>query len=99
MVCRVDRVDAFEGFLKEVLCYLAVHLLGVRLTRLRQFLTLNKITLRSIDGEIIVAVTMKSKGDTLYFIAYVTNKALKDVRGYNSLAAPYTIHRTEAGLP
>lgn len=33
------------------------------------------------------------KGDTLYFIAYVTNKDVKDLIGYNKLAAPYTIDR------
>ncbi|MEZ9651417.1 murein hydrolase activator NlpD [Vibrio lentus] len=32
------------------------------------------------------------KGDTLYFIAYVTNKDVKDLVSYNNLAAPYTIH-------
>ena len=32
------------------------------------------------------------KGDTLYFIAYVTNKDVQDLISYNKLAAPYTIH-------
>ncbi|OED67499.1 murein hydrolase activator NlpD [Vibrio echinoideorum] len=32
------------------------------------------------------------KGDTLYFIAYVTNKDVNDLVSYNKLAAPYTIH-------
>ncbi|MGR5279105.1 murein hydrolase activator NlpD [Vibrio rotiferianus] len=31
------------------------------------------------------------KGDTLYFIAYVTDKDVKDLVRYNELAAPYTI--------
>ena len=31
------------------------------------------------------------KGDTLYFIAYVTNKDVQDLISYNKLAAPYTI--------
>lgn len=33
-----------------------------------------------------------SKGDTLYFIAYVTDKDVKDIIRYNGLKAPYTIH-------
>ncbi|NAZ55041.1 murein hydrolase activator NlpD [Vibrio toranzoniae] len=32
------------------------------------------------------------KGDTLYFIAYVTNKDVNDLVSYNKLSAPYTIH-------
>lgn len=32
------------------------------------------------------------KGDTLYFIAYVTDKNVKDLIRYNDLSAPYTIH-------
>ncbi|ARP37297.1 MULTISPECIES: murein hydrolase activator NlpD [Vibrio] len=32
------------------------------------------------------------KGDTLYFIAYVTNKDVKELIRYNNLSAPYTIH-------
>lgn len=32
------------------------------------------------------------KGDTLYFIAYVTNKDVKELIAYNNLSAPYTIH-------
>ncbi|MDN3701002.1 murein hydrolase activator NlpD [Vibrio artabrorum] len=32
------------------------------------------------------------KGDTLYFIAYVTNKDVNDLVRYNKLSAPYTIH-------
>ncbi|NRF27684.1 murein hydrolase activator NlpD [Vibrio coralliilyticus] len=31
------------------------------------------------------------KGDTLYFIAYVTDKDVKDIIRYNGLTAPYTI--------
>ncbi|MFA0414127.1 peptidoglycan DD-metalloendopeptidase family protein [Vibrio renipiscarius] len=31
------------------------------------------------------------RGDTLYFIAYVTNKDVKDIIRYNHLQAPYTI--------
>ncbi|KJY83605.1 membrane protein [Vibrio galatheae] len=31
------------------------------------------------------------KGDTLYFIAYVTDKDVKDIISYNGLKAPYTI--------
>lgn len=33
-----------------------------------------------------------SKGDTLYFIAYVTDKNVKDIIRYNHLTPPYTIH-------
>lgn len=32
------------------------------------------------------------KGDTLYFIAYVTDKNVNDLIRYNNLSAPYTIH-------
>ncbi|WP_299686976.1 peptidoglycan DD-metalloendopeptidase family protein [uncultured Vibrio sp.] len=32
------------------------------------------------------------KGDTLYFIAYITNKDVNDLVSYNKLSAPYTIH-------
>lgn len=32
------------------------------------------------------------KGDTLYFIAYVTDKDVNDLIRYNSLTPPYTIH-------
>lgn len=32
------------------------------------------------------------KGDTLYFIAYLTNKDVNDLIHYNDLSAPYTIH-------
>ncbi|NVD05670.1 murein hydrolase activator NlpD [Vibrio sp. JPW-9-11-11] len=32
------------------------------------------------------------KGDTLYFIAYVTDKDVNDLIRYNSLKPPYTIH-------
>ncbi len=32
------------------------------------------------------------KGDTLYFISYVTNKDVKDLIAFNELNAPYTIH-------
>ncbi|WP_139130301.1 LysM peptidoglycan-binding domain-containing protein, partial [Vibrio cyclitrophicus] len=31
------------------------------------------------------------KGDTLYFIAYVTNKDVNDLVSYNKLSAPYTM--------
>lgn len=31
------------------------------------------------------------KGDTLYFIAYVTDKNVKDLISYNNLSSPYTI--------
>ncbi|WP_117235840.1 peptidoglycan DD-metalloendopeptidase family protein [Vibrio maerlii] len=33
-----------------------------------------------------------SKGDTLYFIAYLTDKDVKDIIRYNGLKAPYVIH-------
>ncbi len=33
-----------------------------------------------------------SRGDTLYFIAYVTDKDVKDIISYNKLTPPYTIH-------
>ncbi|MCL4126284.1 UNVERIFIED_CONTAM: hypothetical protein GTU68_032492 [Idotea baltica] len=32
------------------------------------------------------------KGDTLYFISYVTNKDVKELIAYNELKAPYVIH-------
>ncbi|MDF5501987.1 LysM peptidoglycan-binding domain-containing protein, partial [Vibrio parahaemolyticus] len=32
------------------------------------------------------------KGDTLYFIAYVTDKDVNDVVRYNELTQPYTIY-------
>lgn len=32
------------------------------------------------------------KGDTLYFISYVTNKDVKELIAYNELKAPYMIH-------
>ncbi|EEZ01314.1 membrane protein [Vibrio sp. RC586] len=32
------------------------------------------------------------KGDTLYFIAYLTDKDVNDLIRYNDLSAPYTIH-------
>lgn len=32
------------------------------------------------------------KGDTLYFIAYVTDKDVKEIISYNGLTAPYTIY-------
>ncbi|TXY15244.1 murein hydrolase activator NlpD [Vibrio mimicus] len=32
------------------------------------------------------------KGDTLYFIAYLTDKDVNDLISYNDLAPPYTIH-------
>ncbi|KAB2825636.1 peptidoglycan DD-metalloendopeptidase family protein [Aliivibrio finisterrensis] len=32
------------------------------------------------------------KGDTLYFISYVTNKDVKELIAYNELQAPYVIH-------
>jgi len=32
------------------------------------------------------------KGDTLYFIAYVTDKDVKEIISYNGLKAPYTIY-------
>lgn len=32
------------------------------------------------------------KGDTLYFIAYITNKDVKDLIRNNNLSSPYTIH-------
>lgn len=32
------------------------------------------------------------KGDTLYFIAYLTDKDVNDLINYNDLSAPYTIH-------
>lgn len=32
------------------------------------------------------------KGDTLYFISYVTNKDVKELIAYNELKAPYLIH-------
>ncbi|WED21374.1 peptidoglycan DD-metalloendopeptidase family protein [Vibrio sp. JC009] len=32
------------------------------------------------------------KGDTLYFIAYITDKNVNDLIRYNSLQSPYTIH-------
>ncbi|WP_420340912.1 LysM peptidoglycan-binding domain-containing protein, partial [Vibrio mexicanus] len=32
------------------------------------------------------------KGDTLYFIAYVTDKDVNEIIRYNNLSAPYTIH-------
>ncbi|GLO59924.1 membrane protein [Vibrio sp. MACH09] len=32
------------------------------------------------------------KGDTLYFIAYITDKNVNDIVRYNNLSAPYTIH-------
>jgi lipoprotein NlpD len=32
-----------------------------------------------------------AKGDTLYFIAYVTDKDVKEIIRYNNLSAPYTI--------
>ena len=35
------------------------------------------------------------KGDTLYFIAYVTDKNVKDLIRYNDLSSPYTIHPGE----
>lgn len=33
-----------------------------------------------------------NKGDTLYFIAYITGKDVKKLISYNNLSAPYTIH-------
>ncbi len=32
------------------------------------------------------------RGDTLYFIAYITDKDVKDIISYNKLSPPYTIH-------
>lgn len=32
------------------------------------------------------------RGDTLYFIAYITDKDVKELIRYNNLTAPYTIH-------
>ncbi|MCK6262315.1 murein hydrolase activator NlpD [Vibrio sp. ZSDE26] len=32
------------------------------------------------------------KGDTLYFISYITDKDVKEIIRYNNLKAPYTIH-------
>lgn len=33
-----------------------------------------------------------NRGDTLYFIAYVTDKDVNDIISYNKLTPPYTIH-------
>ncbi len=33
-----------------------------------------------------------NRGDTLYFIAYVTDKDVNDIISYNKLSPPYTIH-------
>ncbi len=45
---------------------------------------------------------MKLKGDTLYFIAYLTDKDVNDQISYNDHAPPYTIHpgqKIELWLP
>ncbi|NOH98568.1 peptidoglycan DD-metalloendopeptidase family protein [Vibrio sp. 99-70-13A1] len=80
------------GFLKGLMIGLSCILVGCAAQSPAPVSGLNKDYSSISRGSYRGSYYEVEKGDTLYFIAYVTNKNVNDLISFNNLKSPYVIH-------